>query len=216
MRQPCLYFNNYYPFYTQTKIGKKSYYYKITTVMHLSEDRAIVIKLDYDLKKIKEIELEVISDRKKLYDLQKEAVYISYVDFSDTVKTFFFQLKKSLRSIVSEKAYHKKMVFSSLFKFNSTVEFELGFRSFKIIFGKYDYQIIDNKKVIKQKLATVISLEEDSLLHKVGRFLDAYESKINYFEIDDKEFNNKLNDNWEYFLPYFEAPKFIRKKEYKI
>lgn len=216
MKQPNLYFNNYYPFYTQTKRGKKSYYYNITTVMHLSPEKGIVVKLDYDHKKISAIKLEKVKDRKELYKLQEDAQHISYVDFSKIIKTLSFQLRKSLNTLSLSKGYYKQIVFSSLFKHNNSIELEFEYNTIQLNYGEYDYKIRDGKKIKTEKLEGVISNEEDSLLNSVGKFLDAYESHIKYSEIEKVDFDKKINNYWDNFLPYFEPPKFIRKKEYKL
>lgn len=57
MERPDLSYNYYYPFYTQSCIGEKKYFYKVETVIHLSDKKGILLSISYKGKTMNEIKV---------------------------------------------------------------------------------------------------------------------------------------------------------------
>jgi len=216
MKQPDLGFNHYFPFYTQKISGKKKYSYWINTVLHLSDSKGILIQICYNKNKIYKVEVEEITKTDTLYDARINHNYISYVDFSKEVNTCYSIIKKALHKTTPEKVFFKSNSFDSIYlKYNEFVQIELTWRKIIIEFGKYNYSIIDGKKVETKESTYNENSEAGEIMKQVGMFLQAINERTTYQEIKNEKFDDYLNRNWEYFIEYFKAPKFINKKQYE-
>jgi hypothetical protein len=213
MKRPNLVYNHYFPFYTQKIAGEKKYYYDIRTVIHISENIGILIHLGYKQKKIYEISIERISDSTKLYDYRMNGNYISYVDFAKAVETLYRLLSKVQRTLSPEQAYIRHLVFSSYFKCNNSIEFELEYKKIFVRVEELNYRI-ESCKMVRIETPSNYTSEEDITMKKISDVVDVINNQTTYKEIDNNEFEKRLNGTWEYFTEYFESPKFIRKSEY--
>ncbi len=214
MKRPNLEYNHYYPFYTQSISGEKKYYYRINTIIHLSEDNGIIISRSYKQKKISEIIIERISDRTKLIKSQMEDKHLSYPDFSKEVEIAYIILSKAVINLSSKQAFTKTLIFTCYLKYNSLIEIELEYKKIHVKYDNFDYIIKNGKKIIPAKEESSSNKEEDILMKKISDAVSVINSHTTYRELENSEFDRQLNDNWNYFIEYFAAPKFIRKSEY--
>jgi hypothetical protein len=60
------------------------------------------------------------------------------------------------------------------------------------------------------------SSDENNLMNKLSSFVNSIHDSTNYKIISEEDFINKFEGVWERYIEYFEAPKFIRKKEFKL
>lgn len=215
MKRPNLTYNHYFPFYTQKVSGEKKYYYDIQTVVHLSDNNGVLIRLGYKQKKIYEVSVERISEQTKLYDYRMNDNYISYVAFAKEVEKLYRTLSRALGALSNESAYVRTLIFSSYFKHNSSIVLKMGYRNIQVIFEEHDYIIENGKKVMEKKSSNNTNSEEDMMMKKLSDAVDVINAQTTYKEIDAKDFDKEFNYTWERFIQYFESPKFIRKSEYE-
>ncbi|GAB6120986.1 hypothetical protein [Dysgonomonas termitidis] len=219
MKKPNLSYNNYFPFYTRNIFGDKKYCYSIKTTIHISRERGILISLEYELKKLKKISIKRIEDRNKLYNAMDKDTHITYIDFAKDVNTAYRYISGALRILTPEPAYRKTFIgLSSYFKFNPEMELEIDHwqREINLHYGKFEYKIVDGKKVKESKERVDDGSEETAMMKRIDTFLRVYEDHKTYQEIDNDYFNKQLDDEWDYIVEYFEAPKYIRKNEYRV
>ncbi|MBF0649151.1 hypothetical protein IR083_09995 [Dysgonomonas sp. GY75] len=218
MKKPDLSYNNYFPFYTRNITGEKKYYYCVETVMHISRERGIIISLKYERKEIKEICIERLNDSSKLYNAATNHIHISYIDFAKEVSTAYRYISAAVKKLSPEPAYHVTLVFSTYFKFNTAIELTVDpwRRRIKLSYGKFDYRIVDGKKVDNKEPRAYTDSEEDAIIKRIDATLRAYDDATTYQEIAGSDFEKRFDDEWDYFIQYFTAPKCIRKNEYRI
>lgn len=218
MKKPDLSYNNYFPFYTRNIFGDKKYYYSVDTVMHISRELGILISLKYKQKKIKEICIERLNDRRKLYDAAINHTHITYIDFAKDVGTAYRYISAAVKELLPEPAYRVIFVaFSTYFKFNTAIELTADpWRKIKLVYDKFDYRIVDSKKVDNKEPRVYTDSEEDVIMRKIDATLRAYNDATTYREIAGSDFEKRFDDEWDYFIQYFTAPKCIRKNEYRI
>lgn len=213
MKRPNLTYNYYFPYYTQKITGKKKYFYRIDTTMHISEEMGIFISLSYKQNKISEVLMERISDRGKLHDASMDGKHITYMDFAGEVRKAYTDIDRAMKILSPEQAYIKKLFFSSYFMYNESLEFELEYRKIKITNGEYKYRIENGRKSKEER--NYDDSEEGLLMKEISNVVNLANGRTSYHEIDKKEFENKLNYEWDYFIEYFESPKFLKKSEYR-
>lgn len=219
MKKPDLSFNHYFPFYTRKITGDKKYSYRIETIMHTSRERGILISQEYELKKLKKIYITRMANRTNLLDVAINHPHISYTDFAKDVNTAYRHISGALRILAPEPAYCETFaVFSSYFKFNPDMELAIDHWESEITlhYGKFEYTIVDGKKVKESKERIDDGSEEFQIMKKIDASLRAYNDATTYQEVDNDYFNKQLDDEWNYFVEYFSAPKCIRKNEYRI
>jgi len=219
MKKPNLYYNYYYPFYTQYTWGKKTgYIYRTYAIVHLSEERGIKVELEYIEKKIKNVKFERIKDRKTLYKTRNENELITYNKFAKLVDIAFGSFNSALKKLSSEPAYRCVYLswFSTDIKFNSEMELTFDFDILELKFDKTNYKIENEKKVKIEEESGNDGSEEASMLKNISDYLDAFEQNRIYRSIEEEKFNEDLEGVWERFVDYFEAPKFIRKSDYNF
>jgi hypothetical protein len=219
MKKPDLSFNHYFPFYTRNITGEKKYYYRIETVMHISHERGIVISVGYKQKNPDEICVKRTDDRTKLYGAMYKDIHISYTDFAKEVNTAYRYISGAIKRLSPEPAYRKIFVgLSSYFKFNPDMELEVDHwqREIKLLYGKFEYKIVDGKKVKESKEPVDDGSEESQLMKRIDVTLRAIEDHKTYTEVANDYFEKQLDDEWDYFVEYFSAPKCIRKNEYRL
>lgn len=212
MKTPNLYFNHYYPFYTFESFGVKKHSHIEVIVMHLSLQRGIKATIRYEQMKVKNIELKFINDASYLYNHNKDNQDITYRAFATHIKTIFTSIAKALKMLQSEPCYLETMIFSNLLKFNSEVEFKASYSNIEISFNNPDYSIMDGKKVRKEKK----DYSEHKMLNKLNEVIIVIDNHTKYKEIEQSQFKSDLDECLERFIPYLEAPKFIRKKQYEL
>lgn len=218
MKKPNLSNNNYFPFYTRKITGEKKYYYCVETIMHLSSERGIFISIGYKQKRAYEIKIKRINDRRKLYDAMFGDTHITYINFAEDVNAVYRHISGAIRILKQLPAYRKSLiVFSTYFKFNSDMELAVDHWQSEITlrYDKFEYEIVGEKKVKKDKKDVNDGSEESLLMNRISTVLSVIEDKTTYKEITNSDFDKELDREWEYFTEYFEAPKFIRKSEYK-
>lgn len=210
MERPDLSYNYYYPFYTQSCIGEKKYFYKVETVIHLSDKKGILLSISYKGKTMNEIKVKELDDSRALYDMRYKGTLIHYTSFAQEVDKIFKLLSKTNRQLSSEKAYKKRFVFTNYLKHNESVEIVLDFRNIFISFDCSDYVI--ESGVIK-RTANAAS-EGDAILKRLRDTISLMDANTILTEMENTEFNEKLDNTWNYFIEFFKSPKFIKKKEY--
>lgn len=217
MKKPDLSFNHYFPFYTRKITGEKKYYYHIETVMHISAELGILISIGYKQKNMDSICIMRITDRTNLFDIAINAIHISYTDFAEDVKTAYRYISAALRTLSPEPAYRETLMLSTYFKFNPVLKLEVNHwhREIKLSYGSFEYKIVDGKKVENNEPFDDGS-EEYTLLKRVSATIRVIESHRTYQKIANNYFEKQLDDEWDYFVEYFNAPKCIRKNEYRV
>lgn len=210
MERPDLQYNYYFPFYTQKRTGKKTYFYIVDTVIHLSEEEGILLQLKYKKNKISEVKVSKLADRKNLYDERFSGTLIHYTAFAEEVSTAFLSITSAMKMLSSSKSYCKNFIFNTFFKHNENVEMELEYKQIQVTFDRFDYVIENGKK--KKPEPTIC--DGDGLLRDIGLRLSALDSQITYTEIEDSVFNEKLDYIWDNFADYFKCPKVMKKTKY--
>lgn len=210
MERPDLSYNYYYPFYTQSCIGEKKYFYKVETVIHLSDKKGILLSISYKGKTMNEIKVKELDDSRALYDMRYKGTLIHYTSFAQEVDKIFKSLSRANRQLSSEKAYKKRFVFTNHLKHNESVEIVIDFRNILISFDCSDYVI--EAGVIK-RTANAVS-EDDVILKRLGDTISLMDANTVLTEIENTEFNEKLDNTWNYFIEFFKSPKFINKNKY--
>lgn len=208
MERPNLIFNYYYPFYTQCCIGTKKYYYKVETIVHLSDKRGVLLSISYKSKKPYEVEIKELDDSHTLFDKKDKGELIHYTSFAKEVEKVYRLLSGAKRQLASEKPYKKRFIFTTYLKHTQSVEIEIAFRDIHVTFDCSNY-IIEAGRVKRNA-----SSEEDGLLKKLGDAISVFDAQTTFLELEEKEFNDKLDNSWSYFIEYFKSPKFIKKGEY--
>lgn len=218
MKKPDLSFNHYFPFYTRKITGVKKYYYCVETIMHISAELGILISIGYKQKNLDSICIMRITDRTRLFDIAINAIHISYTDFAEDVKTAYRYISAALRTLSPEPAFRETLMLSTYFKFNPVLKLEVNHwhREIKLSYGSFEYKIVDGKKVENKEPRAYTDSEEDTIMKKIDASLRAYNDATTYQEIADDYFNKQLDDEWDYFVEYFSAPKCIRKNEYRL
>ncbi|MDD3414489.1 MAG: hypothetical protein PHY47_10885 [Lachnospiraceae bacterium] len=216
MKKPNLMFNYYFPFYTQKREGKKQYYYTVKTIMHLSPEEGILISLEYKRSKLVELSLRKINDAKILDANFYNDTCITYSEFSKVIKTVYKQLSDAIRVLSSSPAYIKILIFGVYFKYNANTELVIDSNEINIKHGEFDYKIENGKRMIVKKEYDSDSSDENNLMNKLSSFVNSIHDSTNYKIISEEDFINKFEGVWERYIEYFEAPKFIRKKEFKL
>ena len=219
MKKPDLSYNNYFPFYTRNIFGDKKYYYCVDTIMHISRELGILISMKYERKKIKEICIIMMNDSSKLYNAAINQAHITYIDFAKDVGTAYRYISAAVKELLPEPAYRVTLVgFSTYCKFNTAIELTADpwKRKIKLTYGKSDYRIVDGKKVENKEPRVYGDSEEDAIMKKIDASLRAYNNATTYQEIAGSDFEKRFNDEWDYFVEYFTAPKCIRKNEYRL
>ena len=210
MKKPELHYNYYYPYYTQKIVGEKKYYYRVETVVHLSEKKGILLSISYKSKKLYEVEISELDSSRILFDKKDKGELIHYTSFAKEVSEVFRCLSSALNALSSCKPYIKKIIFGTYLKYNSDIEFELEYKKIKVSFDKIDYVIEDGRKKRKEPDTSYI----DETMEKLKSFVSAIDEKTTYTELDPAVFDKELNYYWEYFIEFFKCPKFIKKSEY--
>lgn len=214
MERPDLTFNYYYPFYTQSCIGQKKYFYTVETVVHLSDKRGILLSIRYKQKKVDVIEVKELNDERCLFDKRDKGSLIHYVAFAEEAGKVYKLLSSARRQLSSDKAYKKTLIFTSYLKHNQSVEIELDFKDIHINFDCSNY-VIESGQIMRKRNVTVSSnTEESQLMEKLNKAVSDLDANTRLLEIDDKEFREKLDRSWNYFIEFFKCPKFIKKSEY--
>lgn len=214
---PNLEYNYYYPFYTQKTTGKKKYFYRVETIMHLSEDRGILVSIEYELQKKKTIALKKLDDAQLLYRERYNSPCISYPDFAKEVKAVYLLLRNAVKTLSEETPYIKVLIFGCYFKYNRQMEFTMDRSEIKLEYGNFDYKIEDGKKIFQVKAKPETHYrEEDELFEKLQIAHDTLQAYTTYRDVKEKDFVDKLDWEWAFYAKYFEAPKFIRKTGYKL
>ena len=180
--------------------------------MHLSEKSGIRSVINFESGKIKDIDIHFIDSGIYLYERHQKDEHISYKVFANRIKTVFDTFKKVLRQLHLEPAYNKILIFSCLFKYNQEVEIEVSYRAFHLAYGKFGYEIKNSLKVSPEKSYD----PDDYLLKQLDTAVKTIDSHTKYTEISNSDFMKELDGRLYHLLPYLEAPKFLRKKEYKI
>lgn len=210
MERPDLSYNYYYPFYTQSCIGDKKSFYKVETVIHLSDKRGILLSISYKGKNTDEIKVKELDDSRVLYDMRYKGTLIHYTSFAQEVDKIFKSLSSAKRQLTSENAYKKRVVFMTYLKHNERVEIELDFRNIRIGYDCSDYVIEDG---LIKRTANANS-ENDVLLKRLQEVVSAIDTNTILVEMKNIEFEEKLDSTWNYFIDFFKSPKFIKKNEY--
>lgn len=211
MKKPNLYFNHYYPFYTLSAYGVKKHSRIEVAVMHLSPRRGIKATIRYKQMKVEQVDLCFTNDASYLYNHHDDNQHISYKDFSNHIKTIFSSIEKALKMVQSEPCYLETMIFSSLLKFNDEVEFKARYSEINITFQNPDYSIQDGKKVRIEK-----DNSQHEILDRLNKVITVIDNYTSYKEIATGKFKSDLDEYLLRFIPYLEAPKFIRKKGYDL
>lgn len=217
IKHPDLYYNHYYPFYTQDFRGRKTRWHQYTTIMHISDEIGIRIVLEYEKKKAKAIKLDRLSgrhDRKELYTAKVDYSHIAYPEFAKIIRMTFNEFRKALHTLAPEKAYYKTIGLTSAFKFNKHIELEIAYRRITVDYGEFNYSIIEGKIVKEKEQRYWDDDETNTIMRNVDMVLDTYDKHTSYKEITQEKFKEDFNWQWESFLKYFTSPKHIRKKEY--
>lgn len=219
MNLPDLNFNNFYPFYTQKKTGRKTgYSYKVITMVHLSEVKTISFEEYYIEKELCEIKINFNRwDNKKKFEPQKQGKQICYVDLAKSIRPILNKVQKSISILGKEKAYEKSFLGATILKYNSSMELELDWWNLALRFKEVDY-IIENGKM--KKLKPDRKFDEDSetgsLLNHTTLFLNEVENRTKYLDVTQKDFSKRVNSLFNSINPYLESPKFLRKSEYSL
>lgn len=214
MKFPDLNYNYYFPYYTQSCVGKKKFYCKTDTVIHLSDNRGILLSICYKKTKICKIIIEELVDCHVLFDYRGRGKLLHYTEFAKEVEKVFKMLSIAIRQLSSERAYKKTLIFTTYIKHSECIEIELGFRRIHVEFDKFDY-VIESGQIMRKGDVTVSSnTEESQLMEKLSKAVSAIDANTRLLEIDDKEFSEKLDRSWNYFIEFFKCPKFIKKSEY--
>ena len=211
MKKPDLHFNHYYPFYTLTTYGVKKYSRIKDVVMHLSSKRGIRATIRYEQMKVKSVGLKFVNDASFLYNHDKDNQDITYRVFATHIRTIFSSIEKALKMVQSEPCYLETMIFSNLLKFNNEVEFKAEYSEIKIEFSNPNYSIMDGKKVRIEK-----DNSKHEILDKLNEAVKVIDNYTKYREIQESQFKEDLDECLSRFIPYLEAPKFIRKKQYEL
>lgn len=213
IKQPNLSYNYYYPFYTQNNNGGK-YFHQVITIMHLSENLGISIFFSFEKKKIREIIINEIGDSNKLREAAINDKHIAYPDFATEAKKAYNYVNNTMKKLRTEPGYIKTLIFSSYFMFNNSIEFEFDYKKIQITVRENNYHIENGKMVVQKDVYG--DSEEEGLLKTISLTVGAINERILYREIEKKEFENRIEEQWEFYCKYLEAPKFIRKSEYKL
>lgn len=219
MKKPDLSFNHYFPFYTRNTFGDKKYCCRVETIMHISRERGIRISLEYEQKKPKKISIKRIEDRNRLYNAMDKDTHIAYIDFAKEVNTVYRHISGAIRILTPEPAYRKIFVaFSGYFKFNPDIELKADpwSKEIELSYGKFDYRIAGGKKVDNKEPRVYTDSEEDAIMKRIDASLRAFNDATTYQEIGGEDFEKRFDDEWDYFVEYFSAPKCIRKNEYRL
>jgi len=214
MKTPDLTYNEYYPFYTQNSYGNWKYTKTITSVIHLSNEKGIIIEITYFRKKVSRIELREIKD---LIARKQDYSFISYPQISKEFKILITHLNRSLRTLNSIPGYIEDTY--GLIKFKKwNTAIKLTYRkwySLVIEYGDFDEVIIDRKRYSKENKELYGSLK-DTELSPLASLTKALDTGTSYQRYDNEKFADDIEFLSRCIFPYFEAPKFIRKKEYKL
>ena len=212
MKRPNLEYNYYFPFYTQQRKGKKTGLHWSITYMHLSDNKAIRIYIEQLKNGIRQIGIEMVDSSQALYKCKLENKHITYLDFAGKVKEFYHVLYRTLRMLSNEPVYRKQLVFSSLVKFNQNIELEIDWKKINIDFRTTDYRI-EHGKIVRLKESPFANSDSEAgkKWYAIGK---AFDESTNYRIVENDVLEDRLNDCWESFRELFEAPKFLRKKEY--
>ncbi|GAB6122309.1 hypothetical protein [Dysgonomonas termitidis] len=219
MKKPNLSYNNYFPFYTQNTFGDKKYCYWVETIMHISRERGIRIFLEYELKKPKKISIKRIEDRNRLYNAMDKDTHITYIDFAKEVNTVYRHISGAIKTLMAEPSYRVIFaVLSTYFKFNPDIELKADpwSKEIELIYGKFDYRIAGGKKVDNKEPRVYTDSEEDAIMKRIDPSLRAFNDATTYQEIAGEDFEKRFDDEWDYFVEYFNSPKYIRKNEYRV
>lgn len=209
MRRADLNFNYYYPFYTIQYNGKKKYYYSEKIYIHLSRERRFLFQMNYDSGKLSDIHFKHENGEYfPIYD--KSVKHISYMDFSIKIKIFEDFLIKGINTLKNSTPYRRLMIFGSNYKFNHTLEFEFSYGKITLKKGDFNHIIVNGKKE-KKKVDY-----GDTELGKLSKALDVIDEYESFKIITESEFEEDLRRVTDRYIDYLAAPKFIRKKEYKI
>lgn len=212
MKCPNLLFNYYFPFYTQVCTGEKKYYYKVDTIIHISDNKGILLSVGYKQKKVSEIRVCEVTDPKILLNAKFDGTLIHYTNFAKEVNKVYRTLSGAVRQLSPEKSYVKQLIFGCYFKHSDSIEIEINYKTIHLQFDNFDYVIKDGQR----KRAKYTLSDDDIYLKKLQEVVDVIDEKTKYIEIDNAKFNEKLDRVWESFIKFFESPKLIRKNEYKI
>ena len=66
MKQPDLSYSYCYPFYTQVCSGQKRSFYKVETIMHMTDSRGILLSISYKQNKISEVRVNELANTDRL------------------------------------------------------------------------------------------------------------------------------------------------------
>jgi len=212
MKRPNLQYNYYFPFYTQNIQGKKSNLNFKDTYMHLSDKKAICLSVRCMKKNIEKIHLRFIDSPSALYKYKNEYNKITYTDFAEAVNVFYSAFSKAIKKLTDEPAYRKDLIFSTLLKFNPQLEVEIDWKEITVNFRETDYKI-EHGKIVRLK-ESPFAHSTDEVSKKWEAIGIAFDENTNYRIVGNDVFDERLNDCWESFRQFFEAPKFIRKNEY--
>lgn len=217
MKTPDLTYNEYFPFYTQKSYGTWKYTKRVTSVIHLSEKKGYLIEITYSSKKISKIELKRLYGYPDLIERKKGYEFISYPQLANELKILINHLHRSLRVLNSTSAYIENTCgFYSWKKWNKSVKLKFcKSENIEIEYGDFDEIIVDGKRFSQkdQEFYNDIKDGEFSPLRALSKALD---ENTSYKEIENRDFIKELEFTTRWMFPYFEAPKFIRKKEYKL
>jgi uncharacterized protein (DUF1499 family) len=211
MKKPDLYFNHYYPFYTIRETGVKKHYRSEEVVMHLSPKRGIKAIIYYEKMRVQTVKLRFIDDASFLYNHDKDYPDITYRAFATHIKTIFSSIEKALKILQSEPCYIETLIFSNLLKLNNEVEFKAKYSEIDVSFSNPNYSIMDGKKVRIER-----DHSEHELLDRLTKVVTVIDDYTKVRVVPEEEFKRDFDYFMKSFIPYLEAPKFIRKKEYSL
>ena len=213
MKCPNLLFNYYFPFYTQVCTGEKKYYYKVDTIIHISDNKGILLSISYKQNKVSEAKVCEVTDPKVLLNAKFDGTLIHYTAFAEEVNKVYRILSGAVRKLSSEKSYVKRLIFSYYFKHSNSVEIEIDYKSIRTQFDNFDY-VIEDGRIKRPELPTSDDLS--SYMKKLREAVNVIDTQTEYMEIDSSKFNESLNRIWKDFIEFFKSPKLIRKNEYTI
>ena len=212
MKQPDLSYSYCYPFYTQVCSGQKRSFYKVETIMHMTDSRGILLSISYKQNKISEVRVNELANTDRLSYARESGTLIHYTAFAAEVNKVYRTLSGALRKLSPEKSYVKKLVFKNYFKYNSSIELEVDYKDIHATFGSFDY-VIESGHIKRSKDALVT---DDTVLNKLQAVVNAIDERTEFTEIDDQVFIQGVDLAWEYFTEYFKSPKFIKRNGYVL
>ena len=112
MERPDLTFNYYYPFYTQSCTGEMKYFYRVETLIHLSDKKGFLLSISYKRKKPYEVEIKELNDPHILYDKRIKGELLHYTSFAKEVERVYRLLFGALKALSSCKSYKKTLIFT--------------------------------------------------------------------------------------------------------